>query len=113
MKLNKDNFGYIAEIIIMLRYIFSFHKLLHHRYKSSLGEIDLIFTKGSKIIFVEVKARSNILDDQKFVSDSQKNRLKRSAENFLIKNPYFKEVEFHLAVVSSYFTYRIFKDWLD
>lgn len=105
-------FGLIAEIIVMIRYILSFHSLIKHRYKSKLGEIDLIFSKGKKIIFVEVKARSSKIDNQNYVSESQKKRLSISADNYLAKNHHFQEAEFHLVIVKSIFNILVFKEWI-
>ena len=52
-------FGILAEYYVIFLFLFMGYKLLEHRYKTKLGEIDLIFKKKNNIVAVEVKARHN------------------------------------------------------
>jgi putative endonuclease len=52
-------FGLLTEYYIICYLFFCGYLLLKHRYKTYLGEIDLIFKKGKTIIAVEVKGRKN------------------------------------------------------
>ena len=49
--------GLWAEWIAMLYLILKGWRILHHRYKTPLGEVDVIAEKGNTIAFVEVKFR--------------------------------------------------------
>ncbi len=103
MRLSNHYFGLLAEYIICFLYICKFHQILHHRYNNKLGEIDIIARKGKKLIFIEVKARKyGICED--IVSVTQKQRITRSAEFFLLKNRKYSnyDVRFDLAVVQPY-----------
>ena len=52
-------FGLLAEYYVIFILLFKGYRLIKHRYKTKLGEIDLIMTRGKDLIAIEVKARSN------------------------------------------------------
>lgn len=52
-------FGLLAEYYVIFLLFFQGYRLIKHRYKTKLGEIDLILTKGKNLIAVEVKARKD------------------------------------------------------
>src|SRR5476651_1282342 len=61
------------------------YRILARRWKSPLGEIDIIAARRHTLIFVEVKARAT-LDDAAFaVTDRQKQRIAAAAEIWLAK----------------------------
>ena len=61
------------------------YRILARRWKSPLGEIDIIAAGRYTLIFVEVKARAT-LDDAAFaVTDRQKQRIAAAAKNWLAK----------------------------
>jgi putative endonuclease len=113
--MHPHKWGLIAEYIIAFRYILKGYSIVKHRWKSRLGEIDLILKKGNLIVFCEVKARSSNFPLESFVSDNQKKRIIRSAESFLSKNKAYKNysARFDLAVVRSIFTTSIYYNWLE
>ncbi|MFK7973490.1 MAG: YraN family protein [Rickettsiaceae bacterium] len=85
--------------------------MLHHRYKTTVGEIDLILKKGKNIIFVEVKARKYGMHEN-IISTTQQQRIIRTAELFFAKNPQYAEhnCRFDLALVQPYRLPRIIKN---
>lgn len=98
------NFGIIAEYIIAILYFFKFYKIIKHRYKTYLGEIDLIAVRNKTIVFIEVKARTKIIDDI-LCKSTQQERIKKAAIIFLQKhgrkyNQY--NVRFDLAMVRTF-----------
>ena len=52
-------FGLLAEYYVAFILLFKGYRLIKHRYKTKLGEIDLIMTRGKDLIAIEVKARRN------------------------------------------------------
>lgn len=78
------------------------YRVLEERYKSSVGEIDLIARKGSMLIFVEVKARKDFNTCIESVSFRQQNRIRRAAELYLSTAKNFKEVRFDVFLVKPY-----------
>jgi len=95
--------GLFAEYLILILYNLKLYKILHHRKKSYVGEVDLIAVRGKQLVFIEVKARKNGISEN-IVSNFQQNRIRRSAELFLSKNSQFSDydVRFDLAVISPY-----------
>ncbi|MDX2050111.1 MAG: YraN family protein [Rickettsiaceae bacterium] len=114
LMLHIHQFGLLAEYLVMIRYMLKGYLPINHRYKSKIGEIDLIFKRGSSIIFCEVKARSGLYDIENIVSKAQKARILRAADFFLAKNQNMdiQHVELNLAVVKSLFDIKIYRNWL-
>jgi len=60
---------------------------LARRWKSPLGEIDIIAARRHLLIFVEVKARAKLDDAAEAVTERQKQRIAAAAEIWLAANP--------------------------
>ena len=75
--------GYIAEWLALIYLIFKGYRPLYHRKKTYAGEIDWIFVRGSRIIFVEVKYRSTHILAKNAISPVQQRRLLASAGQFM------------------------------
>ena len=63
------------------------YRILARRWKSSLGEIDIIAARRYTLIFVEVKARASLDSAAEAVTDRQKQRIAAAAEIWLAANP--------------------------
>jgi len=98
--LKNYHFGILAELFVALIYLLTFHKILAWRYKTKIGEIDLIFEKKNLLIFVEVKARRQSFD-KKFFGPWQKRRIKNTAKLFTSRNSRYRNygLRFDLAIV--------------
>jgi putative endonuclease len=59
------------------------YRLLHHRYRSPYGEIDLIMQEGDTTVAVEVKYRKNIEDSHYSISDKQMQRISSALLHYL------------------------------
>jgi putative endonuclease len=96
------NLGILAEYCVLIYYLIRLYQPLHHRYKSYVGEIDLI---------IEVKARKHGLHDG-IVSDNQQQRITRTAELFITKHQQYNRynMRFDLVVVKPYRLPRIIKN---
>jgi putative endonuclease len=76
-----------------------FYRLLALRYKTKIGEIDLVVTKGNKIIFCEVKARDGLTDGLEAVSPHSQQRIQRAATYFCQHNPRYQNYDWRFDVV--------------
>jgi putative endonuclease len=83
--------GQLAEVFAATYLILKGYKVLKRRYKTPLGEIDLIVRKGKVIAFVEVKARKTLEDAAYSITDRQKKRIEGGARVFLGNNPNYGE----------------------
>ncbi len=63
------------------------YRILARRWKSPLGEIDIIAARRHTLIFVEVKARAKLDDAAEAITDRQKQRIAAAAEIWLAANP--------------------------
>jgi putative endonuclease len=62
-------------------------RILARRWKSSLGEIDIVARRRHLLIFVEVKARPNLDEAAESVNARQQRRIAAAAEIWLGANP--------------------------
>ena len=62
-------------------------RILARRWKSPLGEIDIIAARRHTLIFVEVKACATLDDAAESVTERQKQRIAAAAEIWLAANP--------------------------
>jgi putative endonuclease len=63
------------------------YRILARRWKSPLGEIDIIAARRHTLIFVEVKARATLERAAESVTERQKQRIAAAAEIWLANNP--------------------------
>ncbi len=63
------------------------YRILEERYKTPVGEIDLIAQKGTVLAFVEVKARKLMDDALQAVTPRMKTRISRAAQYYISQNP--------------------------
>ena len=61
-------------------------RILARRWKSPVGEIDIIARRRSLLVFVEVKARETLDDAAWSVTDRQRLRIAAAAEAWLARN---------------------------
>jgi len=72
---------YIAAIFLMLKG----YRILAMRYKTKLGEIDIIARKGDLAVFVEVKARSDEMGAIDAVSYASQKRIRAASDLWLAR----------------------------
>jgi putative endonuclease len=63
------------------------YRELARRWKSPLGEVDLVMRRGQTIVFVEVKARARLDDAAWAVLPRQQRRIVGAAEAWLAAHP--------------------------
>ena len=79
--------GRWAERIALWRYRLMGFRLLAQRYRTAVGEIDLVLRRGHLVVFVEVKARASLDDALHALNAHQRERLTRAAAVFLRDHP--------------------------
>lgn len=93
-------FGILAEYYTAFVLFFKGYIPIKHRYKTKLGEIDLIFRKGHSIIAVEVKARSSEeIRVGEVVQARQFYRILNCLKIFLNKNEKYSNFDIMIDVV--------------
>ncbi len=72
---------YIAALFLMLKG----YRILALRYRTKLGEIDIIARKGDLAVFVEVKARADEMGAVDAVSYTSQNRIRAASDLWLAR----------------------------
>lgn len=81
--------GLLAETLALCLLWCKGYRLRARRYKTRLGEIDLIVSRGRTLAFVEVKARPDLMQGLEAVHPVSRERIQRSALLFCQANPGF------------------------
>jgi putative endonuclease len=79
--------GHLAEAAAMLLLLAKGFRPVARRYKTPLGEIDLVVKRGRTIAFVEVKARASRDDALESVSLQSERRIVDAADLWLARHP--------------------------
>lgn len=105
-------FGLLAEFFVITLLKIKFYRILARRYKTKLGEIDIIAKRGRNIIFIEVKARNNFSEFSEIIKPVNQQRISRSAELFLIKHPKYRKltIRFDVFFVTHKFKFKHIKN---
>ncbi|MCB9989643.1 MAG: YraN family protein [Rhodospirillales bacterium] len=83
------------------------YRILKRRYKTPVGEIDLIARKGNMIVFVEVKDRRALDDALRAVTPQMRQRITRAAHYFVSRHPAAdKDLRFDLIACAPPFSIR-------
>jgi putative endonuclease len=79
--------GHGAEWLAALLLMAKGYRLLARRYRTPLGEIDLVMRRGRTIAFVEVKARPTLQAAFDAVGPAAERRLNGAADIWLARHP--------------------------
>lgn len=79
--------GHTAEWRAVWRLRLAGYSILARRYKTKLGEIDIVARRGGVLAFVEVKARSDIETAAAALGNFQFGRVARAASLFVARHP--------------------------
>lgn len=108
------NFGLMAERIAIIFLILKGYRILKWRFRSIFGEIDIIAKKANVIVIIEVKARRYKCNIEEILRFKQIQRIKRSAELFLAKNPRFHhcDLRFDFIEVGRFFLIKHYPNFM-
>jgi putative endonuclease len=86
-RLKAEQAGRRAEIWAALFLQAQFYRILERRYKSPVGEIDLIARRFGTLVFVEVKARASLASQAEALMAVNQARIIRAARSYLARHP--------------------------
>lgn len=100
----KRKFGDIGEDIALKFLIDGGYCFIERNYRKKYGEIDLVFTKGSRYVFVEVKTRekqaSGTFLPEDSVNYAKAHKLRRICEIYLSEHNLFPERGWQIDVIA-------------
>ncbi len=81
--------GLAAERLCVFALRLKFYRILAVRYKTPVGEIDIIASKGRTVVAVEVKARSTKEAALECLTPKQRERIRRALQDFVMRKPFY------------------------
>ncbi|NQV84918.1 MAG: YraN family protein [Rhodospirillales bacterium] len=79
--------GHVAELFATWRLRLKGYRIITRRFRSRVGEIDIIARRGDVLVFIEVKARRDAATAAHAISARQKRRITRTAQVFVQAHP--------------------------
>jgi len=76
--------GMVAEIYAMVVLTLKGYRILSWRYKTPVGEVDIVARRGRTLAFIEVKLRAGLDDGLYAVTPRMQARITRAAEHFMV-----------------------------
>ena len=92
--------GHRSEWLAAIVLTFKGYRILARRYRTRLGEIDLIARRGDLILIVEVKARRTLMEAMEAVQRESENRIERAADLWLSRQPDFGRLSVRFDMVA-------------
>jgi putative endonuclease len=90
MKTGRDtghSFGLRAEMLAVWLLRVKGYRILARRYRTPVGEVDIIARRAGTLVFVEVKARAALADALQCLSPRGQDRITRAAQCYLAAHP--------------------------
>lgn len=91
--------GRLAELAASWLLIAKGYRILERRFRSPVGEIDLVAKRRGRLAFVEVKVRESADDAAWSITPRQQKRISRAAEFWLARHPRLAACEMGFDVV--------------
>lgn len=92
--------GLWAEFIASLYLRLRGYKILKRRYKTPVGEIDIIALKNKTLVIMEVKFRTNPSDSLHAVTPRTQVRVEKAARHFLFLHPVYTSYDIRFDVLA-------------
>ncbi len=110
-KNNTYKYGLFAEYIMIIYLMFIGYKIIARRFKTKLGEIDIIASKNKDLVMFEVKARKNEELTTDIVSNRQIKRIYDAMNIFLAQNDKYIDynILFCIILYKNIFNFKIVK----
>jgi putative endonuclease len=92
-------FGLSAESRAALLLVAKSFRVLARRWRSPVGEIDIVARRRKLVVFVEVKARAALADAAESVLPRQRRRIVAGAEEWLAAHPEHEGYDFRFDAI--------------
>lgn len=92
-------FGLAAEGMAVLLLTLKGYRVLARRFRTPVGEIDLVVRRGESLVFVEVKARPDLHAAAQALGPRQRARILRASQAWLARHPAHARLRLRFDVV--------------
>jgi putative endonuclease len=96
----REAWGRLAETLAAASLRLRGYQVIARRFRTPLGEIDLIVRRGRLLAFVEVKARADLDQAWAAIGAHQRLRTERSAQVFLASHPAYRGYDLRFDVIA-------------
>ncbi len=106
------NYGLICELLALIFLTLKLYRIISWRYKTNVGEIDIIASKKNTIIFIEVKARKDKTLLHYSLTTKQQQRILKASNLFIKYNRKWhkKSLRYDLIVINKIFNFTHIKN---
>lgn len=91
--------GLVAETRAEMHMRDAGYRTLARRYRTSVGEVDIIMEDGTCVVFLEVKVRGECSMNDAIVTHRQRRRISNAASVFVANNPQFTACDMRFDVM--------------
>ena len=115
MKLGTYQKGLGAEVLAMISLVCRGYRILEWRYKTKVGEIDVIARRGRTVAFIEVKNRATFDDALLSLTPQMRRRIIQAAKYYLSSHAGDNGLDhrFDLVTVSGFSVRHLDNAWMD
>ena len=92
--------GHRGEWLAALALMLKGYRVVARRYRTKLGEIDLIARRGRTLVFVEVKARGDLETAIEAVTPRARARILAAADAFVARHPAYADHDRRFDIVA-------------
>jgi len=92
--------GHLGEWLAAFALILKGYRIVARRFRTPLGEIDLIARRGKLVAIVEVKARPTLAEAMEAVSFSAQRRIDAAADLWLARQPDYAQLSLRYDLVA-------------
>jgi putative endonuclease len=92
--------GHRGEWLAALALMFKGFRIIARRYRTKLGEIDLIARRGDLVLIVEVKVRSTLIEAMDAIAWPSERRIEAAADLWLSRQPDYGRLSIRFDLVA-------------
>lgn len=85
--------GILAEYLACAFLVLKGYRLVAMRYKTPVGEVDLIMRRGGTLAIIEVKARADHASAATAIHHDNQSRVIRASQYFLVSHPEYAQMQ--------------------
>lgn len=94
-----ERFGVWGEVVAALYLMSKLYRIRERRFKTPMGEIDLIASRFGSLSFIEVKTRKSANDEAMALQAVNQRRIVRAAKAYIAKNPHHADRSMQFDVI--------------
>lgn len=99
-RVRAERHGHRSEWLAAVALMLKGYRIVARRYKTKLGEIDLIARRGDLVAVVEVKARRTLIEAMEAIAWTSERRIEAAADLWLARQPDYAKLSIRFDMVA-------------